>query len=130
MTKQLTYTGTFRQSSLMDELLITFPEWVIGEGDGRQCLLYLEGNEQGVRLTVPDNADEEAIGTVILAHDPEAPTARETLRNNIKAIAQSAAGIRLNDLTAAQSRALVAILLWKAGGVAPDMTIKPLGDWT
>ena len=130
MTKQLTFAGIFKQHLLMDELLTTFPEWIVGAGEERQCLLYLEGNEQGVRLTIPDEADEEAVETVILIHDPEAPTAYETLRNNIKSIAQSAAGVRLNDLTAAQSRALVAVLLWKSGGLAPDMTVRPLGDWT
>ena len=130
MTKQLLFTGTFKQHLLMDELLANFPEWRIGEGEDRQCLLYLEGNDQGVKLTVPDDSDEEAIETVVLAHDPEAPTAGETLRSNIRTIAQSAAGIALNDLTATQSRALVAVLLWKAGGVAHDMTVKALGDWT
>jgi len=70
MTKILTYAGTFKQYLLMDELLANFPEWIVGEGDDRQCLLYLEGNEQGVRLTVPDTADEAAIQAVIDAHDP------------------------------------------------------------
>ena len=72
MTKILTYAGTFKQYLLMDELLANFPEWIVGEGDDRQCLLYLEGNEQGVRLTVPDTADEGEIQVVIDAHDPEA----------------------------------------------------------
>jgi len=68
----LTYAGTFKQHLLMDELLVAFPEWIVGEGEERQCLLYLEGNDQGVRLTVPDNSDVLAIESVINAHDPNA----------------------------------------------------------
>ena len=72
MSKTLTYAGTFKQHLLMDELLATFPEWLVGEGDGRQCFLGLEGNVQGVRLTVPDAADDGEIQAVIDAHDPNA----------------------------------------------------------
>jgi len=83
----LTYAGTFKQALLMDELLAAFPEWIVGEGEYRQCLLYLEGNDQGVRLTVPDGSDEQAIEVVVLAHDPEALSVgeqNEVYRENVR----------------------------------------------
>lgn len=129
MTKQLKYTGAFKLYLLMDELLASFPEWLVGEGEDRQCLLYLEGNEKGARLTVPDDADEEAIETVVLAHDPEKLTSYENVRNKIKIVAKSAEDVALNDLTQGQIKALLAVMLWKAGGVADDMTVKALGEW-
>ncbi len=53
-----------------------------------------------------------------------------TLVNNIKQTAQSAVGVTLNNLTAAQRNALIAILLYKAGGVnISDGTVKALNDW-
>ena len=51
------------------------------------------------------------------------------LKSNIKATVQSAEGVLLKDLTQGQFKALMAALLWKAGGVADDMTVKNLGDW-
>ena len=53
----------------------------------------------------------------------------EDLYQQIKALAQSAVGVMLNDLTQAQIKALLAVLLWKAGGVENDMTVAPLGKW-
>ena len=77
MAKNLVYQGTFKQSLLMDELLAAFPEWLIGSGEDVECLLYLVGNDQGVKLTVPDVADEGEIQVVIDAHDPEVMSAGE-----------------------------------------------------
>lgn len=88
MSKIITYTGKFKQHALMDALLIAFPEWVVGEGEERQCLLYLVGNEQGVKLTVPNDANEEVIQTVIDAHDPTALSTgeqKQVYRDNTKA---------------------------------------------
>ena len=55
--------------------------------------------------------------------------ASDQLKANIVTTARSAVGVILNDLSQAQTRALLAVILWKAGGVAPDMTVKPLKDW-
>ena len=83
MTKQITYDGTFNQSLLMDELLAAFPGWLIGEGEERQCLLYLDGNDQGVRLTVPDDAIEEEINVVVTAHNPDELSIAEVINKEI-----------------------------------------------
>lgn len=48
---------------------------------------------------------------------------------NIKATAQSAVGVQLNNLTAVQVRSLMVVLLYKAGGVNADGTVKKLSAW-
>ena len=55
--------------------------------------------------------------------------AAEDLRSRVLALAQSAVGVALNDLTAAQQRALIAVLLWKAGALTPDLKVRALSEW-
>lgn len=43
--------------------------------------------------------------------------------------AQTAVGIRYDQLTAAQVRALAAILFWQAGALKADGTVRPLAQW-
>lgn len=74
------------------------------------------------------------IEAVVATHVPQAEYFQSeidaaALREAIKATAQSAVGETLDNLTQAQLKALVAILLWKAGAVANDLTILPLGQW-
>lgn len=52
------------------------------------------------------------------------------LRQQVITLAQSAVGVRIDALTAAQVRALVAILLHKAGALNPDGTVRALGQWS
>lgn len=56
-------------------------------------------------------------------------TADNALKDRIIVLAQSAVGIQMDQLTQAQIRALMAIVLWKAGAVAEDGSINPLADW-
>jgi len=55
--------------------------------------------------------------------------AAEDLRSKVLALAQSAVGVALNDLTVAQQKALLVALLWRAGGLTPDLKVKPLSEW-
>jgi hypothetical protein len=95
----LTYAGTFKQSLLMDELLAAFPGWIIGEGMECQCLLHLEGNQQGVRLTVPDGSDEQAIEAVITAHDPNTLSIGEQMEVNRETVRQALLDSPLANMT-------------------------------
>lgn len=76
-------------------------------------------------------AEQTTAATVIAAHNPEAYdaqilAARQTILNT----AQSAVGVQLTALTAAQVRALMACMLYAAGGVdAATLTVKPLSEW-
>lgn len=51
------------------------------------------------------------------------------IRALVVSAAQTAVGVSLANLTAAQVRALMAILLYQAGGVTPDGKVRPLGQW-
>lgn len=72
-----------------------------------------------------DEAAAAAAAAAALTAAAEAATLRQQLVN----LAQSAVGVLLSDLSAAQRNSLVAALLWKAGGVTQDMKVKPLADW-
>ena len=48
---------------------------------------------------------------------------------NIKTTAQSAVGVSYGSLTAAQVRALLAILLWKEGAFTRTGTVDTLSKW-
>lgn len=58
-----------------------------------------------------------------------ASTQAAQLRQQILALAQSAVGVPLSDLTAAQRNALIVGLLHLAGGVTSDMKVRPLNKW-
>ena len=61
-----------------------------------------------------------------LAEEDEATTLRQTILTN----AQSAVGKTLDTLTAGERNALLALLLYKAGGVDPQTgMVNPLQDW-
>jgi hypothetical protein len=53
----------------------------------------------------------------------------DTTRALVVQAAGSAVGVNLTALTAVQQRALLAVLLWKAGAVNPDGTIRQLSAW-
>lgn len=104
---QLTYAGTYKLGLLMDELLAAYPEWLVGDAPTRHCLLRLEGNELGVRLSVPDDSDAGAIAAVVAAHDPTVLTAGEVLdaeSADAKARILGAIDAALTDYAAALER--------------------------
>lgn len=90
-------------------------------GRTERVTVFLDG---GVVRSAP-----EAEAPTLIAAVQQAQADAQALRQQILNLAQSAVGVSLNALTANQRNALVACLLWKAGGVAPDMTVRPLGQW-
>lgn len=52
-----------------------------------------------------------------------------TLRTQVVTVAQSAVGVVITALTAAQVRALLAVLLWKNGALTKTGAVKPLDEW-
>lgn len=81
--------------------------------------------------TEPQPSDTE-IDTAIAAAKAaaqQAVTDAASLKQAIINQAQSAVGVLLTDLTAAQRNALVACLLWKAGALDKTLKIKPLASW-
>ena len=85
-----------------------------------------------VDVLLVDYATQEDIDTataVVAAHDSEGQTPAQVTIANLTALAQSAVGVEITALTDAQRWAMLGVLLWKAGAIAPDATIKPLGQW-
>lgn len=92
-------------------------------------LEWMDGS-QTMCLHIPDGANAVTAQAVIDAHNPAVVTVGDTAFSNVLNLAQSAAGVRLVDLTAAQIKALMAVMLYQAGGVNIDtMTVKALGQW-
>lgn len=74
----------------------------------------------------------EQVTAAIVAYDAAQATAQteaNALRTRVVNLAQTAVGVQIDALTAGQVRALVAILLWKAGAIDSAGAIKPLGQW-
>jgi hypothetical protein len=95
-----------------------------------------DGIATGVLVSVVVFLDEGRLRSIAeadyLAEQARVNADREAasqLRTQILQAAQSAVGVRLNDLTAAQRNSLIALVLWKEGGVKNDATIAPLGEW-
>jgi hypothetical protein len=75
---------------------------------------------------------EQQIADAIAAYDArEQQRARDAaqLRSKVLTTAQSAAGVRIDDLTAAQVRALLACLLYQAGALDTAGVVQPLAAW-
>lgn len=87
------------------------------------------GNDGGFFIQIPDSYDPKIAETVLSNHDSTAVSSKQTLRNQVLTIAQSASGVLLTDLTQLQIKALFAYVLWKLGGVTNDLKVKPLQNW-
>lgn len=62
------------------------------------------------------------------ARDQEAADAA-ALRSRVRILAQSAVGVQIDALSAPQVRALIAVLLHKAGAIDASGGIRPLTEW-
>jgi hypothetical protein len=82
----------------------------------------------GVSMT---DAQQAQFSAIIHEHfDPTGYAAATTAKNAIVTMAQTAVGVTLANLTTAQIKALMACLLYAAGGVdIKTMTVKPLSEW-
>ena len=85
-------------------------------------------------ITVEDATDATAVRAIYDAHSTAAYDAIAaqvvTARSAILTTAQTTVGLKLTDLTAAQIKALVACMLYAAGGVdVKTMTVRSLSEW-
>ena len=85
------------------------------------------------RWDLPDPQPSEAeLAAAVAAYDAAEAARRQAdqqLRQQVVALAQSAVGVRVDALTAAQVRALLVVLLRKAGALDNGGTVRPLGEW-
>lgn len=100
-------------------------------------VLYLDGAVRSMLASdwlppLPTDPTAQQIAAAIAARQAAETQARAdavALRTQVVATAQTAVGVSLNALTAPQVRSLVALLLWKAGGVRNDGTVRALVEW-
>ncbi len=85
--------------------------------------------QRGPLPTDPTQAQIDAAIAAIQQDATAATAAAAQLRQQIITLAQSAVGVRVDLLTAPQVRALFAIILWEAGALKNDLTIRPLSEW-
>lgn len=106
--------------------------------DTSQHVLYLEGSSVRSMLasewppplpTDPTQAEIDAAIASRQAAEQQAKTDAIALRQKILTVAQSAVGQSIDVLTAAQVRALVACLLYRAGALDKAGIVQPLGEW-
>ena len=119
--------GRFRGEVLMDELYAAFPEWLPQPGAAPQ--LRLETTAGELWLTLPPEADLDAVARVLQAHNPDAESQFEALRRRLNALAQGAVGKDVADLASADVAALLVLLLQRSGGLTSRGRVRPLGEW-
>lgn len=77
----------------------------------------------------PTPAELQAASDAYDAAKAQVDADAAALRAQVISVAQSAVGIVITNLTAAQVRALLAVLLYKNGALTPAGAVKPLAEW-
>jgi hypothetical protein len=79
--------------------------------------------------TQPTPAQIAARVAALQAAEAQEGAENETLRTRVRALAQSAVGVQVDQLTAAQVRALFIVFLYKRGAIDRSGTVRPFGEW-
>jgi len=79
--------------------------------------------------TQPTPAQLAAASDAYDAAEAQAASEAQALRTQVINAANSAVGIVITSLTAAQVRALLAVVLHKGGALDKDGKVRPLGQW-
>lgn len=95
--------------------------------DGVDCRVQEVSDQEAAKFDTPGAYKLSVDGVVTIIPPPLDPA--DALKAQIVALAQSAVGVLLNDLTPAQRNALIVCMLYKLGGVTSDMKVRPLGQW-
>lgn len=77
----------------------------------------------------PTPAESAATAAALQAAAQQAEQDAAALRTKVRTVAQSAVGTAFDQLTAAQLRALVGVLLWESGALDKNGVVRPLADW-
>lgn len=94
------------------------------DGAESRHMVFLDGDT--VRSCLLDDwpAEQQA-----LAQAEQARRAAAQLRQTIRDKLTSMAGVRVDDLTTPQLKALLGYLLWREGGIDAELKVKPIGEW-
>lgn len=95
---------------------------------GNTTTIALDFNTR--EITLPDETAPELLDyfTSVLS-DWESPPNWQTPARQILDLAQSAVGVHITDLSEAQKKVLLVLILWDKGAIGLDLTIQPLHDW-
>lgn len=96
--------------------------------DGVEVELLVDVEARTISLDEATPAERVTLLEAVLTGFKQ-PPAWAALYYRIRDTAQSAVGVRLDQLTAGQRNALVAVMLWDRKAIANDGTIRPLGQW-
>jgi hypothetical protein len=100
-------------------------------------VVYLDGFVRSMPASawpppLPTDPTPAQIAAAIAARQAAAQQAQSdalALRQRIVTLAQSAVGVSIDALTAGQRNALIACMLYKAGGIDAAGVVKPLSSW-
>lgn len=123
-----TVAGTTDSGDILNAIKATEPSLKYDNTDGSYILTTKNGNNVNVTIicntdpgTLTTNALNTALSTI--------QTGNTSLKSTIVITAQSAVGVNLVDLTVAQQKALLVILLYKNGAISVNGTVNPLAQW-
>lgn len=100
--------------------------------DGALVRSMLAADWLAQRGPLPTDPTQTEIDAALAAQEAarvQAAADTAALRQRVLGLAGSAVGIQIDALTAGQVRALVALLLWKAGALDRNGAVRPLADW-
>ena len=95
------------------EVIVHPRPWALTEEEGEWLQQYLDEHAQ--------KSGEERMA--------EQEVAAETLRGRIQEVAGTTVGLRVDELTLLQMKALLVALLWNAGGIDSDLRVRSLSEW-
>lgn len=87
------------------------------------------GEWRDSHTTKPTEAELYAEWDIYRAEIARQTADESTLHDHMMALASSAAGAAVDQLSAEQVRALVTLLLWRAGAINADGTVRPVVEW-
>lgn len=96
--------------------------------DGNAETLVFDPTAQTIEVDDGIPAEQLVVLQAALSR-PQLDADKRAARQAIIDLAQSAVGVDIRDLTAAQIKALLALVLWDKKAIGNDLTIQPLGDW-
>lgn len=85
--------------------------------------------QRGALPGEPTQAEIDAALAAQAQATAQAQSDAAQLRQRVLGLANSAVGIQVDNLTAAQVRALVVLLLWKNGAIDRTGAVRPPADW-
>lgn len=123
-TERTAPAGNQWQEALHAALVAALPGKALGVGSyapSGKIIVYMD--------TTANGDDDNTALQLVAAHDTASRTPEQTAINAVRTAAQSAVGVVYTDLTTAQLRALLAVLIFESGGIDANGAVRPLGQW-